>query len=117
MTEDDVHELRLRTLMTALNEATRTVRSAWHRLPPEVRQALERERDDAIAALQERDPERIDAEWLRSVPPGTLGLPHAADEMHAIMHLGDAQTSARTQPGRYGYFVKRSRLERTETQS
>lgn len=111
MTEDDVRALRLRALAAALDDATRTVGSAWQRLPPEVRRALERERDDAIAVLQERDSERIDADWLRSVPPGVHGLPHAADEAHAVMHLGGAQLSARTQPGRYGYFVKRSRLE------
>lgn len=115
MTEEDVRALRLQVLTSTLDDSTTAMRAAWQRLDPEVRSALERERDDAIAVLAEQDPTRIDAQWLRSVPPGVLGLPHAADEAHATMHLGDAQSTARTQPGRYGYFVKRSRIERTES--
>ncbi|MEV7693567.1 hypothetical protein AB0N73_09585 [Microbacterium sp. NPDC089189] len=109
ITEEDVTALRLAVITAALDRSTAAVRSAWQRLDARTRRALERERDDAIDALEERDPSRIDAAWMRSVPPGAHGLPALADQIHELMHLGDAQAVSRAEPGRYGHFVKRSR--------
>ncbi|MCI2958404.1 hypothetical protein MN032_11935 [Agromyces atrinae] len=109
VTDTDVDELRLAIITRALDAATRAADEAWSRVPLETRRAIESERDDAIDAIEQRTPALIDAVMVRSIAPGAAGLPHAADALHSVMHLGAAQLADRREPGRYGYFVKRAR--------
>lgn len=82
---------------------------AWHRLDAQTQRGLERGRDNAVAALLDAKGPRFLPEWLQSSPPGSAGLPFATDKAHEILHLGDAQLTARETGGSYGYFVEQSR--------
>ncbi len=72
---------------------------------------------NAIAALLEGEAPRFNPAWLRSAPPGTLGLPFAADKAHEHMHLGHAQLTTREAAGPFGYFVVQSRRAAEERSS
>ncbi|WP_424463949.1 hypothetical protein [Pseudoclavibacter helvolus] len=109
VTEADLRKLRIRALHTALEHAMESASEAWHRLDEQTQRGLERGRENAVAALLDARGPKFQPEWLRSSAPGSVGLPFAADKAHEILHLGDAQLTARETGGPYGYFVEQSR--------
>lgn len=111
--DDAVSDIRVAALTGALDRAVVAMQFAWEQVDVQTRQALERERDEAITALQVRTKGRIDGGPLRLITPGVMGLPDAADEAHRLMSLGAAQRVDRREPGPHGYFVKRSRRQRS----
>lgn len=110
-TDRDAQELRIAILQSVLDETAEAIRDAWSRLEPGTREAIEHERDAALAAVHDRTPHAVDASWMRSVPPGIRGLPQRIDEIHSSMHLGSAQLADRGAGGRYGLFVTTARRE------
>lgn len=114
VTEADLRKLRIDALETALEHAMESACEAWHRLDDQTQRDLERGRDTAVAALLEANGPRFLPEWLRSSPPGSVGLPFAADKAHELLHLGDAQLTGRETAGPYGYFVEQNRCAAEE---
>ncbi|PSL38287.1 hypothetical protein CLV49_1904 [Labedella gwakjiensis] len=107
--DDDVDTLRLSVVRQELERAVVEVEQAWRRVDPAVRDALLRERDVALATIAERTPGVLDPDWVRSMIPGTMMLPHVADQAHSSLHLGAAQKIDRAAGGPYGYFVGEAR--------
>lgn len=110
-TDRDADHLRRGVLQSVLDETEGAIVDAWGRVDAATRASIERERDTALDSVLERDPSAIDAAWMRAVPPGIRGLPHAVDEIHSSMHLGAAQLADREAGGRYGHFVTMARRE------
>ncbi|WP_378143876.1 hypothetical protein ACFJGV_10565 [Cnuibacter sp. UC19_7] len=85
----DVLQLRLAAVAGALAEAVSEVRSAWSRLDPAVRVAIERERQVALHGIASRLAD-APVELMAAEVPGVLVLPDLADAAHRGLHLGAA---------------------------